>query len=128
MRRSYEDDIARSRQRCDDEPAHLAAGTQGVFSAGRSFTQQASPDEIERLLAWRNGNIVLGGETVEQAAQEFNRYNRQQLVVADPRIAGLRLGGYFRTDDPAGFAKALARSFGVRTRQDGNTIYLVRAT
>ena len=109
------------------KPAHLVAGMRGVFSEGRSFTEHASPDEIERALAWRNGNIVLGGETVEQAAQEFNRYNRQQLVVADPSIAGLRLGGYFRTDDPAGFGKSLAR-FGVRTREDGNAIYLDRAS
>jgi len=112
----------------DARSAHLRTGFRGVFSDGRSFTQQMSADEIERLLAWRNGNIVLAGETVEQAAQEFNRYNLQQLVVTDPSVAGLRVGGYFRADDPVGFAKALGHSFGVRMRQDGNTIYLARAT
>lgn len=60
-----------------------------------------------RSLAWRNGKIYLAGDRLDVAVAEFNRYNRRQLVVGDAAIAGERLDGVFRTDDPEGFAKAV---------------------
>src|SRR3546814_93 len=71
------------------------------------------PSAIDRALAWRNGKVDLAGDRLDSAVAEFNRYNGRQLTVADPAIAGERLDGVFRTDDPEGFAQAVRITLGV---------------
>lgn len=68
-------------------------------------------DSVERALAWRTGMVSLSGTTLADAADEFNRYNRRQLLVSDPEIAGEQMAGQFRFNDPEGFAIAVRNSF-----------------
>ena len=75
-------------------------------------------DRIDRALAWRSGKIDLSGETLDWAAGEFNRYNAQERIVVDRGIAGERLFGVFRTDDPEGFAAAVRMSLGAQVSRD----------
>jgi transmembrane sensor len=106
----------------------LAAGEKALLLRSGDMIQAISPAEIERTLAWRYGAISLNGQTLKQAALEFNRYNVRQLAVADPQIAGVKLGGYFRADDLDNFVLALKTSFGIEvTRGDDQTLYLSRA-
>jgi transmembrane sensor len=106
----------------------LAAGLKASFLRSGDLIQPVSQAEIERTLAWRYGAISLNGQSLKQAALEFNRYNVRQLEVADPQIADLKLGGYFRADDLDNFVQALKTSFGVEVTQgDDRTLYLSRA-
>jgi transmembrane sensor len=106
----------------------LAAGVKASFLRSGDQIQAVSPAEIERTLAWRYGAISLNGQTLKQAALEFNRYNLRQLEVVDPQIADVKLGGYFQADDLDNFVQALKTSFGVEaTRGDDQTLYLSRA-
>jgi ferric-dicitrate binding protein FerR (iron transport regulator) len=52
--------------------------------------------------------------TLADAVLEFNRYNRRQLVIDDPEIATLHIGGTFDATDLESFVAAL-QSFGIRT-------------
>ncbi|MGN7999226.1 FecR family protein [Sphingomonas sp. 22176] len=65
------------------------------------------PSAVDRALAWRSGMIDLDGTTLADAADEFNRYNDRQIVIADPDAAGERFDGLFRINDPEGFAEAV---------------------
>ncbi|MBW6525682.1 FecR domain-containing protein [Sphingomonas sp. RHCKR7] len=92
----------------------LVAGQSAFFGDNAAVRiSDASPSAVDRALAWRSGAIDLSGQTVAHAVDDFNRYNRRKLVLADPRLAGEQIDGIFRTDDPEGFAKALHDSFGV---------------
>ena len=92
----------------------LTAGSRGFVADNAAIEEApAAPSSIDRALAWRNGKIDLAGDRLDGAVAEFNRYNRRQLIVGDPAIAGERFDGVFRTDDPAGFAKAVEVSLGV---------------
>jgi transmembrane sensor len=55
--------------------------------------------------------------TLAEAVAEFNRYNRRQMVVDDPRIATLHIGGVFDATDLNSFVEAL-RTFGIRTQSE----------
>jgi len=87
----------------------------------------AEATEIDRALAWRNGKIDLNGETLGWAATEFNRYNRREHIVVDPSIAGERLFGVFRIDDPAGFAAAVELSLGAKVAREADGTIAVSA-
>jgi transmembrane sensor len=73
---------------------------------------RADDTEIDRRLAWRTGQIILDGDTLGAAAEEFNRYNDRRLVIDDPALAGERLFGRFRTNEPDAFARAAAGMLG----------------
>jgi transmembrane sensor len=87
----------------------------------RSPTVAESPSQIERSLAWRNGEIALDGESLEQAARLFNRYNSRQIVIDDPALAQERFVGLFQTNEPESFAAAVAATLGAVVSDDERT-------
>jgi transmembrane sensor len=95
-----------------------------ILASGRPLTPVRAEREIERALAWRAGQISLDGETLAEAAAEFNRYNRRPLLVEDPALAHRRFVGLFRTDDPQSFALAVAAASGARLVEDDRAIRL----
>lgn len=100
--------------------------------AGERFTTStAGPDSIAKVnvedaLAWQSGYVDFRNETLRAAAAELNRYSRTQIVIRDPRVAGLRISGRFRTGDVRRFCRAVALVQAVRAVQRGpDTIELV---
>jgi transmembrane sensor len=69
--------------------------------------------DIPRKLAWTAGQLAFQGETLDDAVQEFNRYNERQILIADRSILGLQIGGNFSTTEPESFVAALQK-LGVR--------------
>lgn len=78
--------------------------------------------ERERLLAWRDGMLSFGGETLAEAAQAFARYSATRIVLADPQLARQRVTGLFKANDPKGFAEAVAASFGAVVSSNGDVV------
>src|SRR5258708_947149 len=87
---------------------------------------EASAD-IGRSLAWREGQIVLEGETLDDAVAQFNRYNTRKLVISDPGLAEEKLVGQFRATEPLTFAGAVAPTLGATVMEEGDPIRLSRA-
>lgn len=85
-----------------------------------------SSDETDRLTAWRAGLIISHDRTLAEIVDEYNRYSRRHVVVPDPDLARLRLGGYFRTDNLSGFIATLEDSFGIESVPRGEQIILRR--
>ncbi|WP_137863070.1 MULTISPECIES: FecR domain-containing protein [unclassified Sphingomonas] len=92
----------------------IAAGEHAFVADDAAVVRApASASSVYRALAWREGKIDLAGVTLADAAAEFNRYNRRQLVIVDPGIARESFDGTLRTDDLEGFAMAVQESLGV---------------
>jgi len=85
-------------------------------------TPAVVPIDITRNLAWREGQIILDGEAFSAAAAEFNRYNDRKIVIADSAMAGEKMVGWFRTNEPESFARAAASSFGGKVTVRGEVI------
>lgn len=107
---------------------HIRSGQRSFISAEASpLIAVAAEPEIERALAWRSGELALNGEPLSYAVEELNRYNRRKVVVIDPAIGRTPIVGYFRTDEPAEFAGAVAGIVGGRVETQGDDIYLLSA-
>lgn len=78
----------------------------------------------ESALAWRDGDIVLEGMTLDQAVAEFNRYNLRQIRLATPHIGKIQMLGYFRSNQPEQFARAAAGIVNGNVEQHGNNIVI----
>lgn len=68
----------------------------------------ATAEEISRTLAWQAPLLRLGGQTLAELALEFERRSGRRVILADPALAQLRIGGRFRADDLEGFTHLLA--------------------
>jgi transmembrane sensor len=82
------------------------------------------PSSIDAVTAWRRGEIVFDNSSLIDAAEELNRYSDNHLVIADPKIASLRVSGVFSTKDVPEVAKAFASLYGLRVEQDGKNYKL----
>ncbi len=92
----------------------LSAGYLATIGAGDIKVTWLDLDERNRKTAWLTNVINFRGETLTQAAAEFNRYNGRKIVIVDPRIANRRVGGVFRDTDPESFVAALRLTMGVQ--------------
>lgn len=111
------------------KPVRIAGGQRSFVSVEpAAITPTAAEPEIERALAWRSGELALNGEPLSYAVEEFNRYNRQQIIVLDPAIGRTPIVGYFRTAEPAAFANAIADIAGGRVELRGDSIRLLAAS
>lgn len=111
-----------------DAPRHrLSAGGRLVLASTSATPVVESASDIERSLAWRNGEIALDGESLEEAAKLFNRYNSRPIVIEDPDLAKERFVGLFQTNAPESFASAVAATLGAEVRVDERAIRISRA-
>jgi transmembrane sensor len=92
----------------------LTAGeTISIQAHRRLKVQKVADEDVTRRLAWTKGRISFDRVTLAEAVAEFNRYNRRQLVIDDPAIAEIRIGGGFEATDVDSFVAAL-QTFGIR--------------
>lgn len=91
------------------------AGSVAMVRNGRVQATIQETENITGRLLWTTGRLSVQGEKLGDVVAEINRYNQRKLLVTDPDIAGLRIGGTFQATDPDGFARALDRTFGIKS-------------
>jgi transmembrane sensor len=104
----------------------VGAGSIAQAGAAGVAVQLLSVADAESSLSWRSGYIALRDTPLADAVAEFNRYNEKQLVIADPELAELRVGGNVRTTNVIAFVHVLERGFPVRATDLGDRIVLQR--
>jgi len=92
----------------------LGAGEAVQFSDVIQAKDTLAQNQLEKRLAWQTGALHFEGETLAEAIVEINRYTEQQLVIVDPSIVDLRVGGRFKADDIDSLLSALAKSLNIR--------------
>jgi transmembrane sensor len=85
-----------------------------------------APAEISRMLAWQDELLRLGGATLAEIAGSFERRTGRRVLLADPALAGLRLGGRFRADDIDGFASLLATTLDIDVERAADGTLVLR--
>lgn len=107
-------------------PRELGAGER--FDAAAAVpVKRIAPAAASNALAWHEGAIVFDGVPLGKAIAELNRYTDTRLVVADPSIDGLRVGGRFRTGDVNGFLEALTKAFPVTIDRGSDHLVYIHA-
>jgi transmembrane sensor len=115
----------------------LSAGEAVTITATRVTTeppqmqvQKVADADVDKKLLWTEGRLWFERQPLKAIVAEFNRYNRRQMVIADPAIENLRLGGGFEATDPESFIAALEKTLGVRAfpapSSDGDGAEVIR--
>ena len=116
-----------------DDNDVVIAEREAIVDAGQSVqygqiieSQESTvPDVLEQKLAWQEGALVFKGESLEQVLLEASRYTDKQLIINDPAIKNIRIGGHYKTDDIEGLLAALSKGFSLDVVHDSeNRIHL----
>jgi len=112
----------------DSAVRRIESGRSAAVRSGSIAVTHLEPAKIKQRVAWQEGMVEFEGDTLAQAVEEFNRYRPNPLVIGDPAIASLRVGGAFRLDRSQDFVDALESGFGIRAVPGSdNSIILVSA-
>ena len=96
-----------------------------VTASGSAMSQTTKPvRQLLRQLSWRRGVLVFDNTTLADAAEEFNRYNRERLIVTDPAAAKLTIGGTFPAEDVTAFTDVAQDVLGLRVERRGDSIVI----
>jgi transmembrane sensor len=69
---------------------------------------QVAGADVTRELSWLHHQLVFDNARLDAVVAEMNRYSSTKIVLGDPALAGVQVGGVFGVDDPASVADALA--------------------
>jgi transmembrane sensor len=104
--------------------AKLVAGDQAVVKSGSAEIQTITVASLEPVTAWTERRLVFDATPLSEIVEQFNRYNRERLVLDDPSLASLELSGVFGSHDPQSLVLFLQRisDVDVVTSADGREI------
>lgn len=116
----------------DVKPAYLSAGESAVIEPTDvdlvAEIRPLTPEIIDKKLAWREGLVIFEGEALTEVIDEISRYTDLQIVISDPEIRNVPIGGAFPAGEVQALLGALQTSFGVSVVEVGDdVIYLKKS-
>lgn len=108
-------------QATDLAPGDVVTATTDSFSVSKT-----TAEELKSNLGWRRGVLTFFHTPLAEAANEFNRYNRKKLVVADADAARLRVDGTFLANNVELFGGVAHVVFGLHVQNLGNEVIISR--
>lgn len=70
----------------------VAYGDEGIMA-------EVSSADVTAVTNWRRGLIVFEDTALVDAIAEFNRYSTRRIILLDPSLGSLRIGGVFKSTD-----------------------------
>ncbi len=104
----------------------LSPGDVAMASAVSMSVTKRSTKILANELGWRQGVLVFEGTSLADAAAEMNRYNAQQIVIADASIARHAIDGTFPVHAVSQFTEMAQAVFGFRIEKQGNRTLISR--
>lgn len=138
--------VTEGRVSVDKEPANAQTSTPSsqlqpptFVDAGNSLTVDLSAKvesaphiasmteaQLDERLAWRIPRLEFGGMELGQAVALMNKQNRLQIILGEANIAGLRVSGTFRSDNPEGFVRIVEGTFDLQAERRGDNEIVLR--
>jgi len=102
----------------------LDAGSIAHASADGLVVQKKPLAEVEQFLSWRSGYLAFDRTPLAAAAAEFNRYSKRQIVIEDPAVAAILVGGNFRATNVEAFVRLIESDFPIAATVEPDRIIL----
>jgi transmembrane sensor len=127
------DESSRSPQPgASDDSAHAPAPAMEVLTKAQRLVVTDSglgqPEviaDIAPVTAWTQRQLVFENQTLGEVAAEFNRYNRQHILIESARLRSQLVTGVFQANDPASFLGFISNIPQVRVTTSPAGHYLV---
>jgi len=120
-------------QNAGAQPRSVTATAVRALNAGERLSTASldyavmpiTAQQLSTELAWREGAIIFDGEPLSEAIAEIERYTDARIVVSDPEVGALRVGGRFRTGNVQEFFDALQTALPVSIRHAAGGVVFI---
>ncbi len=109
-----------------EHPVILTPGDVAVATANTLLVTRKAAPALADTLGWRRGVLIFHYVSLADAVATFNRYNREQLVIADPSVGRVTVLGTFPVNDVSAFARVAKEVFGLSVVKHGDDILISR--
>jgi transmembrane sensor len=116
--------VERDHQTEGAPPALLAPGDVARSDGQGVLVQEKPLPEAEAILSWRSGFLVFHDTPLKEAVAQFNRYNTRKIVIDDPNVANLRIGGNFKSTNSEAFVRLIESGLPIHAEHQGGQIIL----
>lgn len=106
--------------------ALLLPGNVAVATGQSLFVTRQPEQALANRLSWRRGVLIFDHTTMAAAVADFNRYNREKLIVADTSAARMKIDGTFPANDVELFARVARDILGLHIENRENEIVIAR--
>ena len=113
----------------DDFKTTITAG-QSVEYENKDIhpVQKISPKLISQKLSWEHGMLVFDGDPLDKVVREISRYTNTRIIIKDPALRNIKVGGYFKTGETGALLSVLQDNFSIHVEHvNDNLIYLTGA-
>ena len=106
----------------------IRAGHTAQIKNSQASIANVSEDAIDAELSWRVGRLDFTGEGLEEAIEEYTRYSDLNMIITDPKLKDIHVGGSFPIGETDLFLRYLEVSFGIKVEKAADSrIYLSKA-
>ena len=91
----------------------IVAGSDVVFGQKIERSEVMSNVELDRKLAWRQGQLNYTGQPLAEVLADVSRYSDIEIEIADPALRDLPVGGTFSANQTDAILAALENNFGI---------------
>jgi transmembrane sensor len=119
--------------RVETYPGSDGAGAAAiVLSAGEQLTvlphtvPKPKRADTAAATAWVHKRLIFEETPLSEVAEEFNRYNRRPLAIADPELQTLRISGIYSSTDPVSLINFLRNQNSMRVIETEDQVRVVR--
>lgn len=121
--------VLEGRVRVDDASDHKAIRSSTISAGDVAFVRDTTTlvavhaeTRVENALVWREGMLNFDDARLIDAAKEFNRYHRRQIVITGNAAANMRIDGAFQSANVDAFTQLLRDAYGLRVTEEAGTI------
>jgi transmembrane sensor len=110
------------------QPRSLQIGNRAVIAnrSGKTESTIETRQDADRDASWRQSRLIFHNEPLASVVAEFNRYNRQQLVIRNPVLENRGISGVFDPYKPQGLLMFLQRLGNVEVQGDADDRIVLR--
>lgn len=106
----------------------IKAGHVAQVKDSKASIALVSNEAINAELSWRVGRLEFTGEGLEEAIAEYTRYTDLNIIISDPELKTINLGGSFPTGELDLFFRTLELQFGIKViKSENKQVYLTKA-
>jgi transmembrane sensor len=108
----------------------VAAPGEMLLTVGEQLTIGAQvplqPKRVDpgAVTAWRQRQLVFDKTSLQEVAEEFNRYNTRALTIEDPSLRKLVISGVFSSTDPSSLVRFLRVQPGIQITESNREIHI----
>lgn len=102
----------------------LTRGDTAISQGGQTLAVYDDMDGVNNALGWMRGLLIFDRVTLGDAVQQFNRYNKRKLAIADDRLTQIQIGGAFRPENVEGFLRLMVDAHGLKIDETPDEVRL----